>query len=139
LQLIFQDPNSSLNPRKTVDQTLPEPLHVHGLYRGAQARRRRAELPHTVGLPAEAARHYPHEFSVGQRQRIGIARALAALLGPGLTNAMAAIGVSAAPIFVRLTRTVDGDLARPGDLLSGAGLQPARGDGLRDALDTRHR
>ncbi|MCW5629048.1 MAG: dipeptide ABC transporter ATP-binding protein [Rhodoferax sp.] len=76
MQLIFQDPYSSLNPRKTVGQTLQEPLRVHGLHRGAEARRV-AELLHTVGLPAEAAQRYPHEFSGGQRQRVGIARALA--------------------------------------------------------------
>ncbi len=76
MQLIFQDPYSSLNPRKTVGQTLEEPLRVHGLHRGAEARRV-AELLNTVGLPAEAAQRYPHEFSGGQRQRIGIARALA--------------------------------------------------------------
>ena len=76
MQLIFQDPYSSLNPRKTVGQTLQEPLRVHGLHRGAEAHRV-SELLHTVGLPMEAAQRYPHEFSGGQRQRIGIARALA--------------------------------------------------------------
>jgi len=76
MQLIFQDPYSSLNPRKTVGQTLQEPLRVHGLHAGAEAGRV-TELLHTVGLPAEAAQRYPHEFSGGQRQRIGIARALA--------------------------------------------------------------
>jgi oligopeptide transport system ATP-binding protein len=76
MQLIFQDPYSSLNPRKTVGQTLEEPLRVHGLQRGHEAGRV-AQLLQTVGLPAEAAQRYPHEFSGGQRQRIGIARALA--------------------------------------------------------------
>ncbi len=76
MQLIFQDPYSSLNPRKTVGQTLQEPLRVHGLHAGAEARRV-TELLDTVGLPADAAQRYPHEFSGGQRQRIGIARALA--------------------------------------------------------------
>jgi oligopeptide transport system ATP-binding protein len=76
MQLIFQDPYSSLNPRKTVGQTLEEPLRVHGLQRGQEAGRV-AQLLQTVGLPAEAAQRYPHEFSGGQRQRIGIARALA--------------------------------------------------------------
>ena len=76
MQLIFQDPYSSLNPRKTVGQTLQEPLRVHGLHRGQEGERV-ARLLHTVGLPAEAAQRYPHEFSGGQRQRIGIARALA--------------------------------------------------------------
>ncbi len=76
MQLIFQDPYSSLNPRKTVGQTLQEPLRVHGLHRGKEAERV-AQLLQTVGLPAVAAQRYPHEFSGGQRQRIGIARALA--------------------------------------------------------------
>lgn len=76
MQLIFQDPYSSLNPRMTVGQTLTEPLHVHGLHPGSEAARV-AELLHTVGLPAQAAHRYAHEFSGGQRQRIAIARALA--------------------------------------------------------------
>lgn len=76
MQLIFQDPYSSLNPRKTVGQTLQEPLLVHHLHVGRETQRV-SELLHTVGLPAEAAQRYPHEFSGGQRQRIGIARALA--------------------------------------------------------------
>ena len=76
MQIIFQDPFSSLNPRMTVRQTLAEPLHLHGLHRGRE-RERVAELLHTVGLAPEHAQRYPHEFSGGQRQRIGIARALA--------------------------------------------------------------
>jgi oligopeptide transport system ATP-binding protein len=76
LQLIFQDPYASLNPRMTIAQTLSEPLKVHGLHRGAEATRV-AELLRLVGLRPEFAQRYPHEFSGGQRQRIGIARALA--------------------------------------------------------------
>ncbi len=76
MQIIFQDPYSSLNPRMTVSQTLAEPLTLHGLHAGRQ-RERVDELLHTVGLAPEHARRYPHEFSGGQRQRIGIARALA--------------------------------------------------------------
>lgn len=77
MQLIFQDPYSSLNPRMTVDQILGDPMDVHGLYTGSQRRERLAFLLETVGLNPDQGRRYPHEFSGGQRQRIGIARALA--------------------------------------------------------------
>ena len=76
LQMIFQDPYSSLNPRMTVQQTLTEPLALHGLARGRH-RERAAELLELVGLAPQYLQRYPHEFSGGQRQRIGIARALA--------------------------------------------------------------
>jgi oligopeptide/dipeptide ABC transporter ATP-binding protein len=76
LQIIFQDPYSSLNPRMTVGQTLTEPLRLHGLHAGRHAERV-AELLQTVGLSPAHAERYPHEFSGGQRQRVGIARALA--------------------------------------------------------------
>ncbi|MFO1024805.1 MAG: ABC transporter ATP-binding protein [Acetobacteraceae bacterium] len=78
LQMIFQDPYASLNPRMTVGQILEGPLRLHNLVpNGADARRRVAELLDLVGLPATAMQRYPHEFSGGQRQRISIARALA--------------------------------------------------------------
>ena len=76
LQLIFQDPYASLNPRMTIAQTLAEPLKVHHLHIGRETERV-AELLRLVGLRPEFAQRYPHEFSGGQRQRIGIARALA--------------------------------------------------------------
>lgn len=77
MQLIFQDPYSSLNPRMTVNQILADPMDVHGLYKGKERKDRLAFLLETVGLTPEQGRRYPHEFSGGQRQRIGIARTLA--------------------------------------------------------------
>jgi oligopeptide/dipeptide ABC transporter ATP-binding protein len=76
MQIIFQDPYASLNPRMTVGQILGEPLRLHGLARGRE-RERICELLGLVGLARAHADRYPHEFSGGQRQRIGIARALA--------------------------------------------------------------
>jgi ABC-type oligopeptide transport system ATPase subunit len=78
MQMIFQDPYSSLNPRKTVGSIIGEPFAIHGLERGKDARRKAVtELMETVGLNPEHYNRYPHEFSGGQRQRIGVARALA--------------------------------------------------------------
>ena len=78
VQMVFQDPYSSLNPRKTVGAIVAEPLAVHGLHEGRGARRRAVqELLERVGLGPEHYNRYPHEFSGGQRQRIGVARALA--------------------------------------------------------------
>ncbi|MBN8873830.1 MAG: ATP-binding cassette domain-containing protein [Rhodospirillales bacterium] len=77
MQIVFQDPYSSLNPRRTIGRTLAEPLSVHGIARGRAAREQAGALLAEVGLPETALDRYPHEFSGGQRQRIGIARALA--------------------------------------------------------------
>ncbi|HEY0421398.1 MAG TPA: oligopeptide/dipeptide ABC transporter ATP-binding protein [Acetobacteraceae bacterium] len=77
VQMVFQDPYGSLNPRMTVGAALAEALSVHGVVPPADIPARVAELLDTVHLPADAAARYPHEFSGGQRQRIGIARALA--------------------------------------------------------------
>lgn len=77
MQMIFQDPYSSLNPRMTVNQILSDPMEIHGLYRGRERRERIDFLLERVGLSPEQGRRYPHEFSGGQRQRVGIARALA--------------------------------------------------------------
>ncbi|MBL8588135.1 MAG: ABC transporter ATP-binding protein [Methylobacteriaceae bacterium] len=76
MQIVFQDPFGSLNPRHTVGTIIGEPLVIHGLGDAAARRRRVAELIDLVGLPGEAAGRFPHEFSGGQRQRIAIARAL---------------------------------------------------------------
>lgn len=77
MQIIFQDPYSSLNPRMTVARLLEEPFLIHGLGTRAERRDWVAELLEEVGLAPEHAQRYPHEFSGGQRQRLGIARALA--------------------------------------------------------------
>ena len=77
MQIIFQDPFSSLNPRKTVSHIIGEPLLVHGLRRRWEREERVLELLRVVGLRREHMRRYPHQFSGGQRQRIGVARALA--------------------------------------------------------------
>lgn len=77
MQMIFQDPFASLNPRKRVGQIIGDPMQFHGLADGNDVKRRVQELLDRVGLQAEHYNRYPHEFSGGQRQRIGIARALA--------------------------------------------------------------
>jgi oligopeptide/dipeptide ABC transporter ATP-binding protein len=95
LQIVFQDPMSSLNPRMTVAETLAEPLAVHRVATGAALDARVDELLEQVGIPASWRHRYPHEFSGGQRQRIGVARAIA--LGPKLVvcdEAVSALDVS---------------------------------------------
>ncbi|MDH3217671.1 MAG: ATP-binding cassette domain-containing protein, partial [Candidatus Krumholzibacteria bacterium] len=83
MQIIFQDPYGSLNPRLTVGSMIAEAIKIHKLAKGGRAVRQRVgQLLERVGIPAEHMNRYPHEFSGGQRQRIGIARALA--VGPDL-------------------------------------------------------
>jgi oligopeptide transport system ATP-binding protein len=76
LQMIFQDPYASLNPRMTVGEIVGEPLYIHGLARGKEQQEKVERLLELVGLNPDYANRYPHEFSGGQRQRIGVARAL---------------------------------------------------------------
>ncbi len=103
MQIIFQDPMESLNPRHTIGTILEEPFVIHGLGTAAERRRWAAELLERVGLPASAVNRFPHEFSGGQRQRIGIARAIA--LKPKLIvcdEAVSALDVSVRAQIVNL-------------------------------------
>jgi peptide/nickel transport system ATP-binding protein len=77
MQIVFQDPYASLNPRKTVEQIVGDPFRIHGIAGGSEIRARVQQLLEVVGLSPEHISRYPHEFSGGQRQRIGVARALA--------------------------------------------------------------
>jgi peptide/nickel transport system ATP-binding protein/oligopeptide transport system ATP-binding protein len=112
MQMVFQDPYSSLNPRKSVGSIIADPYVIHGLYKGDGERKRRVQdLMDRVGLNPEHYNRYPHEFSGGQRQRIGVARAIA--LEPKLLIAdepVSALDVSIQAQVLNLLRELQRDM-----------------------------
>ena len=135
MQMIFQDPYSSLNPRKTVGSIISDPFVIHGMHKEGDARKRAVqELMDTVGLNPEHYNRYPHEFSGGQRQRIGVARALA--LKPegdhrrraGLRARRVDPGAGAQPAARPAARArADADLHRPRPLGRAPHVRPRGG------------
>jgi oligopeptide transport system ATP-binding protein len=111
IQMIFQDPYASLNPRKRICQIIGEPMEMHGLASGRDVDKKTQDLLDRVGLQPEHANRYPHEFSGGQRQRIGIARALA--LQPKLIIAdepVSALDVSVQAQIVNLLKDLQDEI-----------------------------